>query len=307
MSDEKSLSDGGAELNQMTNSGDEVNPSAGLQSSSDPMDTIAQLLMENEDGEETLEGSGSLSKEDGNDIQPVQTGDGSDPEGPDTGDTSEEQGGDSEPERLADLVDKLGTNYKTVYDNMKVSVGDGAEVTLGELKDGYKSQRELLGEAVASREALSAERQSMARERQVMELLLPHAENLPDGVKEQVKQQYEEGIHRETSKLHAALPELRDQNNFTAFREGVVEHMGQFGFQAGELNISDHRFLLFIKQAMDDAKFIKQLSEVKPVAKPQKRTTKQATKPNGRADGRNTNNAYQRDQQLDQIARLLGD
>lgn len=306
MSDEKSLSDGGAELNQMTNSGREENPSNGLQSSSDPMDTITQLLMENDDGEENFEGSGTL-KSNGDGVQPVQTGDGADAAGADTGDAPEEQGSDSEPERLADLVEKLGTNYKTVYDNMKVLVGDGQEVTLGELKDGYKSQRELLGEAVASREALSAERQSMARERQVMELLLPHAENLPQEVKDQVKQQYEEGIHRETSKLHAALPELRDQNNFTAFREGVVEHMGQFGFQPGELNISDHRFLLFIKQAMDDAKFIKQLSEVKPVAKPQKRTTKQATKPNGRADSQHGHNAYQREQQLDQIARLLGD
>ena len=92
----------------------------------------------------------------------------------------------------------------------------------------------MIGDVVESREALAAERTEIVKERQLVEMLIPHVAEMPTEVKAQVQEQYQAKLAREGNALHHALPELRDQNNFAAFRDDLVDHMGSFGFQANE-------------------------------------------------------------------------
>lgn len=264
-----------------------------------PLDQITDLIAkEIEDGEGESQGyEGSEGQ--GTDLQQLQAGDGSDTEGTDAGEPSESSRGK---ERLKELVEELGTSFEEVYKEMKVPVANGREVTLGELKDAYQDREALVGEVVERREALDNQRAENIKERQIIDQLLPHVAEVPPEVQEQVKQNYETALARETASLHAAMPHLKDSNNFEAFKTDFVEYMGGFGFKAPELTIADHRLIMALNAGMEAQKTLAKLKELKPV-----QSTPRQRKPSAPSTGQAGPRKPQgREQQIDQIARLLG-
>ena len=289
--------------------GEEPEHSTGGREKSSPLDELTELfhqeMTENDDDAQGHDDGGrrEAGEEDGqgfdeasDDLRGLQT------------DDATAQGGDGEeevPDKLSELVKKLGTTHKNVYDNMKVPIGgDGREVTLGELKDRYQERDALFADVVEGREAMAAERSEMVRERQAVEALLPYATEVPQEVKDQVRDHYEATVSRETNLFQKALPELKGQVAFDEFRTELADHLARFGFHPSELTITDHRLLLAIHDAMSDKKFIAKLKSLKPAQKkPARKAVKQATKPPERA----ANGQYvSQSRQIDQVVRLLG-
>ena len=297
MSTEGSTTNGQAPVEQTTNTGTEQMPLPGPETNLSPLETAAQMLMENDNGNDTQETGQQEETETTETAADIL----SDVQAPEASEQAEPE--KSGAERLADLVEELGTSFETVYKDMKVPVANGREVTLGELKDHYQSREALLSEVVESREALEAQRADNLRERQSIEMLMPHVASVPEETKQQVREQYETALQRETSSLQAALPQLKDQNAFGAFRDDFVEYMGQFGFKPSELTIADHRLILALNEGMELKKqFATMRDRLKPAAKsPVRKVAKPVDKQQSRASGK-----HDRQGDINQVMRLIG-
>ena len=234
-------------------------------SSGDPLDKIAQILMEENDGKETESDDPEHRAQDDNNGAVGQDA---------TGEEAESAGGEETPEsaqerRLATLQDAakaLGTNAAKMYD-LQIPMGQGEEPrTLGELKDAYRDRAGWQQEFAQREQTLTAREVEAARVQQDLAYLQDEilAKVPPERLK-QMEQRQEAQLRLEGVMLQQKVPEFREQNYFNAWREQAVEFTGKFGFKPHELVIQDHRLVHMLHYMMGLEKKLERLARLEPV------------------------------------------
>jgi hypothetical protein len=246
--------------------------------SSNPLDEIAQLLMEN-DGHEKDQGEKREQQPQGDDHGTVgETAEGEKAEG-----SGDEGPGDETPgqqERrlstLQDVAKALGTNSAKMYD-VQIPMGQGEEPrTLGELKDAFRDRTGWQQEFAQREQQLTAREVEAARVQQDLAYLQDEilAKVPPERLK-QMEQRQEAQLRLEGVMLQQKVPEFREQNYFNAWREQAVEFTGKFGFKPHELVIQDHRLVHMLHYTMSLEKKLERLARIEPVrtAPPKRKTS----------------------------------
>jgi hypothetical protein len=232
-------------------------------SSNDPLDKIANLLMENDGDEQETESSNWTQDSDGaRDAQ-------AEP-GREEGEPGEEAGEESRQERrlatLQDAAKALGTNAAKMYD-LQIPMGQGEEPrTLGELKDAFRDRSGWQQEFAQREQMLTAREVENARVQQDLAYLQEEvlANVRPERLKEMEHRQ-EAQLRLEGVMLQQKVPEFREQNYFNKWREDAVEFTGKFGFRPHELVIQDHRLVHMLHHMMRLEKKLDSLAQIEPV------------------------------------------
>lgn len=179
---------------------------------------------------------------------------------------------------VKELADHLGTSPKALYEQLKITTGDGETLTLGEVKDRVVVQEAATREIV-QRETAITERESATL--QNMQLLDTVYNDLKGKLSPEVVQQMQEHTQqqeaRERGMLAKVMPELADPNKLDAFRTDAAEFMEPYGFRPNELVIRDHRIALAIKDLIQTKRQLAKLMDFKP-----EETLPKSRKPQGK-------------------------
>ena len=234
-------------------------------SSSDPLDEIANLLMENEGNEQ--ETDTSEGPQDGDSAPDAQASPGGEESEP--GEESGQEGDAGESSRLATLQDAakaLGTNAAKMYD-LQIPMGQGEEPrTLGELKDAFRDRSGWQQEFAQREQMLTAREVENARVQQDLAYLQEEVlANVPPERLRDMEQKQEAQLRLEGVMLQQKVPEFREQNYFNKWREDAVEFTSKFGFKPHELVIQDHRLVHMLHHMMNLEKKLERLAQIEPV------------------------------------------
>jgi hypothetical protein len=202
------------------------------------------------------------------------------------------------PKGLLDLAEQLGMEPKDLY-GLEITVGDDEVVTVGALKDAFKTQKAAGLEAVKRSADLDA-REAALVNRQLLwdQLGSDLSRALPPATRQKIEQHMAEQEAVERDRFLKALPEMQDQTKFDGFRTDVVKTLQGYGFSVPEMNIRDHRQLLVLKDLIQTKKRLAELLAYTPkqeppkAAQPQGRGSPKATHATGRA--RNNGEAVSR-------------
>jgi hypothetical protein len=190
--------------------------------------------------------------EDGDAFQPDQQVVGADEDG-DAEDQDLEAGGadDDHTVTVRELADHLGTTAERVYKDLRIPVDGHGEMTIGELKDGFQDRTDARA-AVVEREAELQQRESalFAQQQEIAQIQGEIAPYLTPETVNAIEAKASAQQANERQSLMEKVPEFQDQVKFDQFREGIVELLGDFGFQPHEVVITDHRLLLVAREMM---------------------------------------------------------
>jgi len=234
--------------------------------SSDPLDKIAQLLMEDQN-EETSSTQAEHGAKNSDDRAVGEGSEGSETAGSEDG--SGEGQETQEQRRLATLQDAakaLGTNAAKMYD-LQIPMGQGEEPrTLGELKDAFRDRSGWQQEFAQREQALTAREVEAARVQQDLAFLQEEVlAKVPVERLKQMEQRQEAQLRLEGVMLQQKVPEFREQNYFNAWRQDAMEFTSRFGFKPHELVIQDHRLVHMLHHMMNLEKKLERLAQIEPV------------------------------------------
>lgn len=208
----------------------------------------------------------------------------------------------------SELAKALNITPKQLYERMQVTLKESGEtVTFGEWKDRVQDQ------AHAARDHDKREEQILHREAQVvqnMQLIETVAQelgaHLPPSVMQEMQQRQHNKTQLEQQRMLNAMPELKDQAAFNAFKNDIVDAMSKYGFKPHELVISDHRILLALKDLIATKKRIKRLSEFDPERerKPKDRKPQKPQKPATQYQ-KKRGNIHSESDKVDAVASLI--
>jgi len=234
-------------------------------SSSDPLDEIANLLMENEgDGQDASEEQQPQDSDSARDAQAEPGSEESEP-----GEESEPRQDSEESRRLTTLQDAakaLGTNAAKMYD-LQIPMGHGEEpVTLGELKDAFRDRGGWQQEFAQREQQITAREVENARVQQDLAYLQEEVlANVPPERLKEMEHRQEAQLRLEGVMLQQKVPEFREQNYFNKWREDAVEFTSKFGFKPHELVIQDHRLVHMLHHMMGLERKLERLARLEPV------------------------------------------
>lgn len=208
---------------------------------------------------------------------------GADPGGPPDDQTPPDPNSDDAPPRpkpktLQDAAESLGLSVDELY-GLDVGLGgEGGTVTIGGLKDAYARQaddaREIANKALDLQGREIAHQQKMRLWDQLGDRL---QQVVPPQLWQQIQTSERNRMADEERKFFQKAPELQDETKLRAFREGMVEILGQFDFSPAEVAVYDHRHLMFLRWAMEQDKILKRYRALE--GKP---ATPKAAPPQGR-------------------------
>lgn len=149
------------------------------------------------------------------------------------------------------LAEQLGVSTKKLYEQLQVTTGDGETLSLGQLKDRVQDQETATREIVQREQSLQERESAVLQNQQQLQAVLSDLEGkLSPEVVQQMQRRQQQTQVRERQLMLEAMPELRDPDFLSQFRENVAETLGSYGFQPGELVINDHRVLKVLKDFM---------------------------------------------------------
>ena len=124
----------------------------------------------------------------------------------------------SEPKTLKDLAERLEIPPEKLYD-LEITTGDGEAISLGALKDAWADRQQATRETAKREQGLDAREAALLAD---VRLLTSLGEELKGKVSPQtvarLRDQAAATEAAERSRMLAAMPELRDQSHFDAWR-----------------------------------------------------------------------------------------
>jgi hypothetical protein len=178
------------------------------------------------------------------------------------------------------VAEKLGTTPEKLYE-MEIGPGDGETVTLGALKDAYAT-RQAAELETAEQTAANRERETvLSRDQQLLGMAMQElGTRLTPQLEHRVRARADEMQAQQRQLMMQVLPELSDSAKLDSFRESVVTGLKEYGFQAHELNFSDHRMVWVLRDMMRDKAELKALRANKP--KPEPKPLPRTHRPRGK-------------------------
>ncbi len=178
------------------------------------------------------------------------------------------------PLTLAEAAERLGIEPSELY-SLAITTGDGETVSLGDLKDAYQNR------AAAERESAERDAELNSREAQVIAdqqvwSVLAASGQLPNHLLETARGAIESHNEREADTLMRLVPELQDNAKLDNFRRDMVRVLGDVGYKAHEIALSDHRQALFVRR------YLQMEREVNALKKANRPQPPKSGKPNGR-------------------------
>ena len=169
---------------------------------------------------------------------------------------------------LKDLADNSGLDIDSIY-AMEITTADGEKATLSEMKDYFSQRQEEKrenAEAAARRD--EQETADIANRTFVADLAARFGHMLTPDQQAEMQAQRQQTDARERDLLAQTAPELSNPQTFTAFRDDAVTLLKMYGYTPAEMQISDHRQILMMRDMMKMRKRLKDLGTYKPKSKP---------------------------------------
>lgn len=188
-------------------------------------------------------------------------------EAPETG--AEDQPAAETPADLAALAARLGVDVAKLYETQVPIDGADGPVTLGQLKDAFKSAQALEAEQSRVTKARAEWQADQLRTQREVDLLLAALD--PKAVKPElvraVQQQQAERLSREQEALLRTVPEWSDPRTVQTDIATMQAHLQPYGLTAADLDqVLDHRWLRYVR---DQARIGEKLT-AKPAPPPVK-------------------------------------
>ena len=152
---------------------------------------------------------------------------------------------------------------------MEITTADGEKATLSEMKDYFSQRQEEKrenAEAAARRD--EQETADIANRTFVADLAARFGHMLTPDQQAEMQAQRQQTDARERDLLAQTAPELSNPQTFTAFRDDAVTLLKMYGYTPAEMQISDHRQILMMRDMMKMRKRLKDLGTYKPKSKP---------------------------------------
>jgi len=191
---------------------------------------------------------------------------------PETGDQAAPP---SESWSIKSLAEKLGTDPATLYQDLKVALEDGTELSVSALKDAYRPAAEV----EKARKALLEENTSSKREvleaTQELRALLAEipAQYLTEQTIAQARQAAQRQRDQEAAKLLERVPEWKDPIAKAADWSDIRRVAREVGYTEGEIRLAeegfaDHRLVAVLRQLARGPKPAAEKPAAKVAAKP---------------------------------------
>ncbi|WP_164658260.1 hypothetical protein [Tropicibacter sp. Alg240-R139] len=211
---------------------------------------------------------------------------------------------------MSELAEKLGTTPKDLYEKLQITAqASGETMTLGQLKDAVQDQETATRELVAKEQSVTQRESAVLQSEQLLAAIQGDlVGKLSPQALQQVQQRQQQRDAQEARLMQQAMPELSDKQSFDTFRTGVVETLTQYGFQPAEMNITDHRILLMIRDHMRTKAQLSKLMAFDPEKdkKPPKSAKSQTKQSRGRSPHRNRNTrGSETDRMVSEIAAIF--
>lgn len=153
---------------------------------------------------------------------------------------------------LKTVAERLQVEPAKLYQDLMVPIADGEELSVSELKDRYRSAKELdrlREEHTRARGEYEADRLRSERELQAILAAIPR-ESISPALAEEWQKQQREYLGREREALLRAIPDWTDAAVLTADRGEIEGYLKEYGFSRADLdNVTDHRLLRLLRDA----------------------------------------------------------
>lgn len=162
------------------------------------------------------------------------------------------------PLNLKAIAEQSGVELADLYRELKISVGDGQEVSLEDVKGRYKDTTQLEEDrksVVKLRGELEADR--IAQQRELAKLKAVTPAERADPQMAQVYEQYKaDYISRERESMLRAIPEWAEPAVVVAERKQLQDYLATHGGWPADTvdQIDDHRLFVTLRQAVQDRK-----------------------------------------------------
>ena len=170
---------------------------------------------------------------------------------------------------IKELAEALEISPKKLYD-MEVATGDGETVSIGALKDAWSERATASRESEHRKLELDKRESALAREQQLfgqMALEVRQTGRMTPETQKRAEQAQQMQQARQREMMLRVIPELADSAKLDGFREQVVKGLAEYGYGPHELNMSDHRMIWFIRDALRNKARLAKLDSWTPPAK----------------------------------------
>ncbi len=173
---------------------------------------------------------------------------------------------------LKELAEKSGLDIEAIYD-IEIVTPTGERATISEMKDAF-SNREAIQRENVEQQARRDEQETadIAQRAFLADLAARFGEVLTPDQRAEMQRQHTERDIRERDLLASTAPELSNPQTFTAFRDDAVKLMTRYGFSPAEMQVSDHRQILMIRDMLKMHKRLGDIAKFKPKSKPPGKT-----------------------------------
>lgn len=199
------------------------------------------------------------------------------------------------PETMEQLTRRLGLKPEQVY-GVKIPLADGAEaLTIGQLKDRVSELVDFeTRETQFEQRRIKAEGELLRSQSEIRELLaMVPKEHISPEIVNKIRKRHDDNMKRERQLTLEHIPEWHDEKKHAEDLQGIIEFMGDYGFDDGFIStVTDHRALKFIRDMyLRDRRIKAALAKVtdhtkngqRPSAKTKRAAARPTQQPNKRA------------------------
>ena len=150
------------------------------------------------------------------------------------------------------IAQALGITQKQVYEGLKFDVGGDEPLSLSQLKDAAKDQTTALRETAQREADLGAREAAIIRDQQLLARVTSDLRGKlsPETVHE-LQRKTVETEHRERTMMARTMPEVvSSPAALHEFSNSVATMLSAYGYQPHELNFTDHRMLLVLRDML---------------------------------------------------------
>lgn len=151
---------------------------------------------------------------------------------------------------LVTVAEKLQVDPSKLYEHLKVPLRDGAELTVSELKDAWKSKADLDGiEANLTKERATWQADQLRNQRELEQILSAID---PNQIRPELMAAWEarqkDYLSREKEATLRTIPEWSDARKEQADRAAILEAIKPYGFTSADLEHAvDHRLFRMLR------------------------------------------------------------
>ena len=163
--------------------------------------------------------------------------------------TPPETGAQADPEpseswELKAVAEKLGTEPETLYEQLKVALADGQEITVSALKDAYKPVAELEKARAGLLEEMTGSKREVLQTQQEFSALLQMLgpERLTPEVLRAVNQMADQQREQQLAGMLSRIPEWKDPITKAADWVDIRRVGKEYGFSDAEMRLAEQGF-----------------------------------------------------------------